>query len=420
MITSPTFPGKLGLRRTEAFIDLLGRPNGKIIHIAGTSGKGSVAYLISTLLLSQGFKVGLYLSPHIIDIRERIQIDNQWITKEKFVTYLNQLLPFIEKMRASTDGPPSYFELLVGLALNTFKQEKADYIILETGLGGLHDATNIFQDKVAVLTPIGLDHTEILGDTLTEIAFQKAAIIQSKNIVLSAPQKSAVERVLLSRAEKENTKVTYIKPVCSQCSEEGTIFDFVFDDLSLPQVRLGMYGKHQAYNASLALATVVKLSQRDNFILDTQRMRSALEKAHLPGRMEIIRKKGKIVILDGAHNPCKMKSLIEAIQTIFPGKKFDFLIGFKKNKDYKTMVEYLLPVANEIITTGFYSNKQDWVCISEDPENISVGHPIKDCHKALNKALESDHLVITGSFYLLGEIYGEVQQFFNQSSISSS
>lgn len=173
--TSTIFPGEVGLNRAKDFLHLLGDPQEKlkIIHVAGTSGKGSTCYLISSLLESQGFKVGLHQSPHLTDVTERFQINNQNISKEDFVDYLNKIIPAIEKIKHIT-----YFEILVGLAFYIFNDKKVDYAVMETGLGGWYDGTNVVSrpDKLSVITKIGLDHTAILGETIEKIALQKAMI----------------------------------------------------------------------------------------------------------------------------------------------------------------------------------------------------------------------------------------------------
>src|SRR3989338_6614462 len=183
------FPGGLGLKRAKYFLHLLGRPQEKlkIIHVAGTSGKGSTCYLISSLLASQGFKVGLHQSPHLTDVTERFQINNQIISKEELVNYLNKIIPMVNLVGKTFHGSLTYFEILIGLAYLIFYEKKIDYAVMETGLGGWFDATNVVErsDKLAILTKIGLDHINILGKTIEEIALQKAMIINEKSQAIS-------------------------------------------------------------------------------------------------------------------------------------------------------------------------------------------------------------------------------------------
>ncbi len=411
---SQNFPGEFGLKRAKKFITSFCKiKKEKLIHVAGTSGKGSVSYLISTLLKSQNFKVGLHLSPHIVNIRERIQINNEYISEDKLVKYLNEIFPFINEMEKLEYGSPSYFEILVGLSIYSFIQEKVDYIILETGLGGLYDGTNIFEDKISVLTKIGLDHTDILGKTLKDIAFQKSAIIKNKNIVLSTIQKPEVTKVINDKIKIENAHINFVKTSNHRCDENGTYFDFSFCNYKINKIKLGMHGLHQAKNCSLALATIVKISERDKFDINEQKLKNSLLHTSLIGRMEILKSGDKTVIIDGAHNPSKMKCLINSIKEIFPNTKFDFLIGFSEKKDHKKMLEYIKEISNKIYTTSFYSSSQDQVRNSINPEIIKEGITISDCHLALKEAMNSKNLVITGSFYLLGEIYNNIYQLLN-------
>lgn len=454
------FPGFKGLERTQYLLQLLDNPQDKInvIHIAGTSGKGSTAYLTSLLLTSLGFKVGLHFSPHIIDIRERIQINNQLISKEKFVTYLNEIIPAIERMKDKEWGTPTYFEVLTALHLYVAWKEKVDYDVMETGLGGLYDATNAVQNerKLVILTKIGKDHTRVLGNTLAKIAAQKAGIIHPYNIVLSAWQAKSVREVFDQTAKENRTHGTYIENGITfrnlDIDKNGITFDFSYDKsrpfvisakrnfsgsltfvrddnkendnkVMLKQLHLGMVGKYQAENASLALSAVYTLSQRDTFDVNEQKVRQALSSAHLLGRMEIRHVNSKTVIIDGAHNPQKMQAFLTSLQLLFPKKKFHFLIAFKKNKDVQSMLKQIIPFAKDITITTFFDSTNDWLQYHASHEPKALGtildnynfhnyHVIKSSKKALEACIAVDDInpiVITGSLYLLGELYSTGQ-----------
>lgn len=396
-----TYPGDLGLDRTKKFLKLLDNPQDKIkvIHLAGTSGKGSTAYLISLLLTNMGFKTGLALSPHLVDIRERVQINNALISKEQFVNYLNELVPAIEQVK------PTYFEILTVLAFYIFFKEKVDYAVIETGLGGLYDATNTVNspDKVAVLTKIGLDHTAILGDTLEKIAIQKAGIVHPGNMVISVEQEPEAQEVIQKFNPIWVSKGQDFNDV--QVTEEVTTFTFHSDP-----VTLGMLGEHQAENASLAL-TVVEL------VTKSKPDYGVLKKANFPGRLEIKHLNGKKVIIDGAHNPQKMSSFLSSVKQIFPGKKFNFLVAFKTGKDYVEMLKLIKPLANKIFVTNFFITNQDLIHLSQPLEDVKETleelnmeyELIEDNKQALEKALaEKENLIITGSLYLLAEVYPHV------------
>lgn len=389
------FQGAKGLEKVRYFLKLLGSPQNKlkVIHIAGTSGKGSTCYLISSLLAGHGFKVGLHLSPHLTDVRERFQLNNKIISKREFIFYLNEIIAFVNPSL-------SYFEVLVGLAFYIFQQKKVDYAVMETGLGGLYDATNIVdrKDKVAVLTKIGYDHMEILGKTLEDIATQKAMIINENSQVISIKQVKEAEKVIEKIARKKRSKL------------------YLCHDRNLDKFELGLIGEYQKENASLALKTVELIAKRDGFEIDNKKVQQVFQTAHFIGRFDIKKIKGKTVILDGAHNQPKMEAFTGALKDKFPKQKFYFLIAFKKGKDYQTMLKYIIPLASKITITSFFVDKQDLIHLSERPEKIGKEletmrfrdyEIIEDSKKAFKKILKEKNrtVIITGSLYLLGEIY---------------
>ncbi|MDO8524814.1 MAG: Mur ligase family protein, partial [bacterium] len=375
---SQTYSADWGLARTKYFLELLGNPQEKIkvIHIAGTSGKGSTAYLVSLLLSSLGQKSGLSISPHLIDIRERTQINNQLISQEKFTHYLNKLVPVIDQVSRSKFGKVTYFELLTVLAFYIFFKEKVEFAVMETGMGGLYDATNSVSNKtkVAMLTKIGLDHTNILGKTIGKIALQKAEIIQNGNVVFSTEQLPQAKKVVEKIAKERSTNLFWVKKGVDftnvTLTQEFTTLRSHLPGASV-NIKLGMLGNHQAENCSLALATIYYLAQRDQFEFDIKKIKAALESANFPGRMEIKKINNEVVIIDGAHNPQKMATFLAAIKKIFPNQKFNFLIAFKKCKYFKQMLRQIVPLAKSIFITSFFTDKQDLVHLSQDPQDIA-------------------------------------------------
>jgi dihydrofolate synthase/folylpolyglutamate synthase len=394
------FSGELGLKRTKCFLHLLGDPQEKlkIIHVAGTSGKGSTCYLISTLLASQGFKVGLHQSPHLTDVTERFQINNQIILKEEFVFYLNKIIPITKIVEKSFHSFPTYFEILIGLAYLIFYEKKVDYAVIETGLGGQYDATNVVlrPDKLVILTKIGLDHTNILGKTIEEIALQKAMIINNHSQAISIDQEQSVKKIFEKIAQEKKAKLQFIRPLS---------FNF----------SLNLIGDYQKENASLALTAVNVLSKRDGFKLNKEKIKKIFETAKFHGRFDIKNITNKIVIFDGAHNPQKMQAFINALTQKYPNKKFNFLLAFKKGKDYKNMLKIIILWADSIILTSFFTDSQDMINLSEKPSII--GQQLKKIgfnnftvvlsnKKAWKKLLnQTGPIVVTGSLYLIGEIY---------------
>ncbi len=394
------FQGARGLEKMRYFLSLLGSPQNKlkVIHVAGTAGKGSTCYFISSLMAAHGFQVGLHLSPHLTDVRERFQINNKIIPKEKFVLYLNKVIPSINTVEDSEFGKLSYFEVLVGLAFYIFEKEKVDYAVIETGLGGLYDATNVVdrKDKTCVINKIGFDHMEILGKTLKEIAFQKAMIIQKNNLAVSTTQENEAMKVIKQVAKNNNSKLIFA----------GERFDFF----------VNLIGDYQRDNASLAFTAVKELSKRDGFLLDRDKIKRVFRQAKFIGRFDIKNINGKTVVLDGAHNQPKMEAFSKALTKQFPRQRFNFLLSFKKGKDYQSMLRYLVPLASKITITSFFTDNQDLIQLSEKPETIGkqlevIGFKdyktITDPKKGLTTVFDESKgiVVITGSLYLLGEIY---------------
>lgn len=422
------FPGNLGVARTAYFLKLLGNPQDKlrVIHVAGTSGKGSTAYLISLLLGTLKFKVGLTLSPHILDIRERLQINNRLISREKFTRYLSDIIPIVEKVERSRFGKPTYFEILIILAFYAFYKEKVDFAVVETGLGGLLDATNTIAraDKLVVLTRIGLDHTHVLGKTIGDIAVQKSGIIQKGNTVVSVWQETCARKIIEKKTEEKQARLFYIKRGVNFKNEKttssDTCFDFSFAGQKQKNIRLGLLGFHQAENCSLAVASVMLLVKKFGSSHRFKLVRSVLAGTRFVGRFDQVKINGKTIILDGAHNPQKMASFTKSLAVVFPGKKHDFLLAFKSGKDWKSMLREIIPFAREIAVTGFFTQDQDLHHFCESPEKIikfvkklgfSNCEIFKDAKAAIENFLadkKKNKLVVTGSLYFLSDIYKEL------------
>lgn len=422
--------GETNINKAAELMRLLGNPQEKlkIIHIAGTSGKGSTAYITASLLQNLGFKVGLNIKPHILDIRERFQVNKSLISEKEFVSAVNKVYLAFQKMEKGAFGAPSYFQITVGLAFLIFLENNVDYAVIETGMGGLYDATNTVENpnKISVLTRIGFDHMQFLGNTLPEIAYHKARIIQKGNTVFATYQDQEIRDVFDKVAKEYGTNITYVKEDADYSSiffEKGkTYFDFG----KLKHLELGMFGRHQVENASLALRVVEYLSKRDRFEFDERKIRAALMSVQYQARIEKRSYRGIPIIIDGAHNPQKMKAFIEDLLKMSSVNKFLFLLGFKEGKDVDTILEVLVPHASSIIITDFYTDKKDWIVHSKTTEEVAVilrklnfsnYKTVKGFKNALKEAVSSskksgEQLVITGSLYLIGEIY---PLFTNQS-----
>lgn len=417
------FPGGFGLKRTKHFLALLGNPQDKIkiIHIAGTSGKGSTAMLISHALVSQGFKTGSHLSPHISDIRERLQINNALPDEKIIVKYFNDILPIIEQMNLSKFSRPTYFEILVSLAFYIFHKENVDYAIMETGLGGLYDATNCINtdNKIVILTKIGLDHTNILGKCIADIAFQKASIIHSHNPVISAWQHHSARTVIEKIADQNKTNIDWIRPGKNFILHSQSPYQIVFTvklQHLIKKIKLGVAGIYQAENCTLALACLFLCSQRDKFTLNEPALREAFANISLIARMDLLDVGEKTILLDGAHNPQKMAALTKSLRRMYPTQKLSFLLAFKTGKEYRGMLEKIIPIADRIFLTSFSLGTQENYPKSTDNSeiinflnrkkfiNYSV---VANSQESILAAIKESKsiFVVTGSFYLISSLY---------------
>jgi len=414
------FPGELGLERTKLLLKNLGSPQEKIkvIHVSGTSGKGSTCYVLSLVIHSLGFKVGLTLSPHLIDIRERVQINNQLISKEKFNTYLKVIKSKIPEVEKKLNTTLTYFEVIISLAFYTYYKEKVDYAIIETGLGGLLDGTNVVSksSKISIITKIGLDHTHILGKTLAQIAKAKSGIIMPNSVVFTPTQVQNVLNVIKDEVTAKHAKFNIIGTnVFHKLSNNN--FSFTYNGLCLPKVHLGLNGDYQFQNASLALACLSYLAVRDKFKINYKAVLKSLSSLEFAGRFSVKNYNGKTLIFDGAHNPQKIKYFLSALKKLYPNEKFIFLVGFKQDKEYPQMLSSINKIAKKIYLTNFQSGNNETLPKSVDLNNLSDElnkmHFLKYIKNpnpviALSEIIKTKNdikIVITGSLYLLSQIF---------------
>ena len=369
----------------------------KIVHLAGTSGKTSTAYYMAALLHAAGRRVGLTVSPHVDSITERIQIDGRPVSDTVFCT---ELEAFLEPVEAGNEQP-SYFELLYAFALWVMARQRVEYAVVETGVGGLHDATNVATrpDKVCIITDIGFDHMQLLGNTLPEIAAQKIGIVHTGNQVFCYRQSDEIMRVFESYTAKQGGTLH----ITTEADERQRTQ--VNDDLPAYQQR----------NWLLAYACYRYLAGRDRLPSLTSEVLQATQTVRIPGRMETVRVKNRTVVMDGAHNPAKMTAFVTSFQQLHPGVKPIVLLALKSDKDYAKLVPIVGPFAERIITTAF-NTTQDLPVRSMDPAKLATAflsqgfqaEAIADQKAAVRAMLDDPNPVgvITGSFYLLSQIRG--------------
>jgi dihydrofolate synthase/folylpolyglutamate synthase len=390
------------LQRIRPLMTLLGNPQEqlRVIHIAGTSGKTSTAYFIAALLHASGKRVGLTVSPHVDSVTERVQINGKPFTDDIFC---QQLSEFLEKIK-NIEVAPSYFELLYAFAIWEFAQAEVDYAVIETGLGGLYDATNITErpDKVCVITDIGYDHMHILGNTLPEIAAQKIGIVHDHNPVIMYEQAEDIMTVINTWTRKHHAllQLTTETQERSSCS-----------------IDVGGMPAYQQRNWLLAHCVYEFVSERDNLPVLLPTQLEATQALQVPGRMDYRAIDGKILIMDGAHNTQKMAAFVTSFKQRHPNTKPAMLVAFKTGKEYVELAPLLASFASSIIVTTF-TTSQDLPATAIDPHKVAAAFiaagnsnvfVIQDKLKAY-KALRdkpSSILVITGSFYLLSQLRRE-------------
>ncbi|HEU0266374.1 MAG TPA: Mur ligase family protein, partial [Candidatus Saccharimonadaceae bacterium] len=366
------FRGNDGFKRSQAFLALLDNPQDArpTIHIAGTSGKGSVVVFLSSLLQKHGKSVASYSSPHVYTLRERWKLNGEMVSENDFIAAVAEVYPAIEKMKKSKWGAPTYFEITTALAFLLCRRWGVDYAVIETGMGGLLDTTNTIarRDKLAVIAELGYDHTHILGNTLAEIAYQKAGILtRDGHAVVLKPYDESAANVITKTARERHTDVRYISDQnykSVRTTVRGTFFDYTSDRHHFENIELGLLGDHQAKNASLALAALEYVAGRDKFTIDGDATREALRAVHLPGRFERRTIMGVETICDGAHNPQKLGAFCATLQAMYPGRTFTWLMALGKTKDAAAIMPIIAPYVDEIVFTRFFAN-QDMVLSSK-------------------------------------------------------
>lgn len=387
------FGARFGLENSFELAELAGNPQNQLrfIHVAGTNGKGSTCAMLEGIYRAAGLRVGLFTSPHLVSFRERFQINRQFISEQDVVRLVNESKPWFEKF--PVDHHPTFFEAVTIMALRYFAEQKCDLVIWETGLGGRLDATNIVTPLASVITNIGIEHSEWLGDTVEKIAAEKAGIIKPRvPVVTAATAKHGLE-VIEATARKKDCSFTAVSAI--QTHEPP------LDTINLP-----LHGPHQRLNAALALATVRALSNQ--IPVADSAMSAGLATLNWPGRMHRVQTiSGQIILLDGAHNPDGAEALRVALQEEFPNSKPAMIFGVFRDKDSTSMCRSLAPLAGRILLTRVHSERTEdpsklvAACREANPHaTIEVCDSLKD---ALQKVSAVPFVVIAGSLYLVGE-----------------
>ncbi|MDB6028958.1 MAG: FolC bifunctional protein [Verrucomicrobiales bacterium] len=384
------FGAKFGLENTLKLAALAGSPQEKLrfIHVAGTNGKGSTCAMLESIYRTAGLKVGLFTSPHLVSFAERIQVNRQLIPESDVVRLVDEMKLLLQNFPAHEH--PTFFEVVTVMALKYFAEHNCDLVIWETGLGGRLDSTNIVTPLVSVITNVQLDHQKWLGETLPEIAFEKAGIIKAGIPVITAAEEPDALRVIRETAREKDSPLT----------ELATEKDSFVQAIALP-----LLGEHQKSNATLAVGTVRLL--RAVIPISDELIRRGLETTYWPGRLHVFKKGAQTFILDGAHNLAGVECLSKTVQQLFPSKRPALILGVLSDKNWEAMSQQLAPLADKILLVPVQSERTTdpatmiEICRRGNPRaEIAACDSLAD---AIERAIQEPLVVITGSLYLIGE-----------------
>ncbi len=406
------------LNRISRLLKLLGNPHDRlqVIHIAGSKGKGSTAALVASVLTHAGYRTGVFTSPHLITPRERCRIDGALISEADVACYIDKIKPAIETVSTSEFGRVSFFEIYTALAFSCFADKATDFAVIEVGLGGRLDATNVVKPIVTVITPISLEHTAILGESYAEIAAEKAEIIKEGCPLALAPQHPQARAVFEKVANERHAPIIEMKnapirrsllpdaegiPVAQQ-------FDIETGSDSYPQLTMPLLGHHQVVNATTAIATIECLKQKGHAIPKTS-VYAGFKNVQWHGRIQRIQS-SPLVVLDGAHSPVSMEALCLTLRESFRYTQAIFIVSLMKDKNLKAIGDIVSKTADTVIATQISGNPR--VMSAKTIQNAWVGicnkitvspNPEKALADALASASPTDLICMTGSLYLVGQ-----------------
>lgn len=406
---------KLGLRNTEVLLEALGNPHTSFqsVQIAGTNGKGSTAMMLESICLSAGIATGLYTSPHLISITERIRINGANVSESAFATHATQVRVAAEDLLTSRklETLPTFFEHVTAIALLAFREARIALAILETGLGGRLDATTVAEARTVAITPLALDHQEYLGETLAEIAREKAAIIRPGVTAVIAPQPAEALQVILDQCADTRVEPEVDQPRVSieRVMDDGRYkVSFETEDARYDSVLLGLRGRHQITNATVAIRLAESLLKH-GFAIPRAAVIEGLEKARNPGRLELLPGQPPI-LLDGAHNPSGAQALRDFLNE-FVKTPITLLFGAMKDKKLDEIAEVLFPLADFLILAQpdhpRAAGLDELLKLASrfvSPEKIIASGSVREAiEQARNRTPAGGTICVTGSLYLLGE-----------------
>lgn len=407
------FGMNFGLGRIENLLERLGNPHKhlKIIHVGGTNGKGSTSAMISSMLIAQGYVAGTFTSPHLHSYNERYRINGLEIPSDEIAALITEIRPHLEKMVSEGYEHPTEFEVSTALAFLWFYRKQVDFLVLEVGLGGAIDSTNVALPLVTVITNVAMDHMDYLGHTLSEIARVKSGIIKEGALVVTASQAPEALEVIRSVCSDQRAKLVEVgrdvEWQVQESSTSGQAFNLKTLKAEYQNLKIKLIGAHQVVNAATAVATVEFLAER-GFSIKPEAIREGLMEASWPARLEIMQQE-PLVLIDGAHNLDGAVALRNALKEVFTYRQLILVIGMLGDKEREKVVAQLAPLASRIIVTRPNSPRaEDWESIGQTAKTyVDDVEVISDISQAVDKAISlagsEDMVCVTGSLYMVAE-----------------
>ena len=418
------FGSSYGLERTYKLLELLDNPHGKlkIIHVAGTNGKGSTTAMITSMLKEAGYKVGMYTSPFLEEFEERIQINGENIPKEKLAQLITKIKYAVDKVIEEGYNHPTEFEIITVLMFLYFATEEVDFAVVEVGLGGRLDSTNVITPILSVITSISFDHTNLLGNTLEEIAAEKAGIIKSCIPTVIYPQEEMAERVISSKCQELDSKLYKIN------KEDAKLINIIKEDKIYQQVKvklddeydvkLPLLGEHQILNLAVALKALEVIKDKAPK-LNMESIVKSIATVRWNGRLEIM-SNSPYVVIDGAHNIQGITQLNKNINKYFEYKDMYLILGILADKDVEDMVKVITPKAKKVFTVTPNSMRAETAEelmneVKKYNESCEAYNDYKNAFEdALKLCKKDDLLLISGSLYMIGEMRGIIKKYFSK------
>lgn len=407
-----------GMERIEALLDIMDNPHRalKSVHVAGTNGKGSTCWIIASILHKAGYRVGSFLSPHISSYRERIRINGEYISPKDMNDYLDRVLAAADQMIASGGEHPTEFEVLTALAFRYFKDQQVDIAVLEVGMGGRYDSTNVVTPLVSVITSIDYDHTAYLGGSLEEIAFNKAGIIKPEVPVVVGELPESARSVIEREAGDKHAAL--FKSSTVKVLRKGRPLDGLVD-ITLPDTVLGTHpfallGDYQLANLAAAL-TAIHVIKNQGWLISPVHIREALADMSFAGRLQVV-SRNPLIIADAAHNPHACRALRRSLALLLPDKERVLVLGMLDDKNAALSIEELGPSTRAaVITRPDKERASNWRRLSPLFASLFPGvsvyeeeEPARALDLALGILKENEYMLISGSFYLLGRLWGRL------------